>query len=580
MKINILSEETILKIAAGEVVERPASVVKELVDNAVDAGATTVSIEVFNGGLDKIIVSDDGEGMAAEDLALAVLRHSTSKITGSADLFAITTMGFRGEALASIGAVSVMTITARTRESVAGSTLTVTGGKQSEVQPAASPAGTRIVVEDMFFNTPARKKFLRKPATEFAAIAETVHEQVLARPGVSFKLFNNGKTVLSSPGTGSLVDAIACLAGTEIAENLLECNLSADGYWVSGYIVRPEYHRSNRAMQYFTVNRRPVNLRLMGSALERAFHTLLPVNRYPIAFLNLEVPSSQVDVNVHPAKREVKFSDASQIFSLVFKACTEALQPITAIPVRRQMESQIPCKRPESPQTVFFPGNGYSPPRGYRIQPEAKQFVQEAFQMEQDAGSEDIPGFTVLGQVFSTFLVVATASELRLVDQHAAQERVLYEKYLQLLKEGERPGQVIIPIETPLSGRSRQFVEAWLPRLTELGFKIELTDEGMVLKEAPVLFKKILSEGDIIEIIEYLQQHEGNEYNLGDYQQAALMLLACKGAIKANQRLSASESRQLLLELDNCQNSRTCPHGRPIWVAFDRETLEKIFARR
>ena len=578
MKINILSEETILKIAAGEVVERPASVVKELLDNAVDAGATTVSIEVFNGGLDNIIVSDDGEGMAAEDLAVAVLRHSTSKIASSADLFNLTTMGFRGEALASIGAVSTMTITSGQRQDVAGSTLTVTGGEQGAVEPAANPAGTKIEVENLFFNTPARKKFLRKPAAEYAAIAEIVHQQVLAQPGIRFKLFHNGKPALSSPGTGSLTDSIASLAGTEIAENLLECSYTEDGYTVSGYIVRPEFHRSNRAMQYFTVNGRPVSLRLAGSALERAFHTLLPVNRYPIAFLNLEVPSSEIDVNVHPAKREVKFSDASKIFTLVCRGCAEALKPVTAIPVRPVDE--IPYKRPEWPQTVSVPRYGYSPPSAYRIQPEGKHIVQEAFIAPLPADGEVNSHFTILGQVFSTFLVVATPSELRLVDQHAAQERVLYEKYLRLQKEGERPGQVIIPIETPLSGRSRQFVEAWLPRLAELGFKIELTEGGMVLKEAPILFKKVLSEADIIEIIDYLQQHEGNEYDLGDYRQAALMLLACKGAVKANQRLSLSESQQLLMELETCENSRTCPHGRPIWVAFDRENLEKLFARR
>ncbi|NLY32802.1 MAG: hypothetical protein GX065_08405, partial [Firmicutes bacterium] len=188
--------------------------------------------------------------------------------------------------------------------------------------------------------------------------------------------------------------------------------------------------------------------------------------------------------------------------------------------------------------------------------------------------------YTILGQVFSTFLVVSTPTELRLVDQHAAQERVLYEQYLQKLREGTRPGQAVIPLETPLSGRNRQFVEAWLPRLTELGFKIELTDEGMVVKEAPLLFKKVLSAGDILEIIEHLQQYDGAEYDLTDYKQAALMLLACKGAIKANQRLSASESLQLLRDLDRCENNRTCPHGRPIWLAFGRRDLEKLFARR
>jgi DNA mismatch repair protein MutL len=575
MKIKILSEDTILKIAAGEVVERPASVVKELVDNAIDAGAKTISIEVFNGGLDSIIVSDDGQGMSAEDLALAVHRHSTSKISDSTDLYNITTMGFRGEALASISTVSKMTIVTRQRQDVAGSSLDIIGGEQGKVEPVASPEGTRIEVRELFFNTPARKKFLRKASAEFTAIGEVVHQLLVAKPGIRFKLFHNGKTVTSSPGSGSLRDAIACLAGTAIADNVLECYGSAEGYTVTGFIVSPIFHRSNRAMQYFTVNSRPVNLRLAGSALERAYHTLLPVNRYPIAFLNLEVPNSQVDVNVHPAKREVKFSDASSLFSLVFRACNDALTAITSVPLEytREYNSRDPQK---SPQTVSFPSREHLPLGTYRSQPEGTHVVQEAFH-ESHALRED---YTILGQVFSTFLVVSTPSELRLVDQHAAQERVLYEHYLQLLKEGSRPGQVVIPIETPLSGRSRQFIEAWLPRLTELGFKIQLTDEGMVLKETPVIFKKVLTEGDTIEIIEHLQQYEGHEYDISDYQQAALMLLACKGAIKANQRLSSNESLQLLLDLDKCENSRTCPHGRPIWLTFNREHLEKMFARR
>jgi len=570
MKIKVLSEETILKIAAGEVVERPASVVKELADNAIDAGAKTISIEVFNGGLDSIIVSDDGEGMSPEDLPMAVRRHSTSKISRSEDLYNISTMGFRGEALASIGAVSKMTIATRRREDVAGSSLEVVGGEQGEVKPAASPEGTRIEVRDLFFNTPARKKFLRKSSTEFAAIAEVVHQLLVAKPGIRFKLYHNGKNVLSSPGSGSLRDAIACLAGTAIADNLLECYGSARGYAISGYIVSPVFHRSNRAMQYFTVNNRPVSLRLAGSALERAYHTLLPVNRYPIAFLNLEVPSSQVDVNVHPAKREVKFSDASLIFSLVFRACTDALTTFAAAP------PGYPAEQPLTSHRITVPAASASP-QAYKMQPGGKQVVQEAFDIPPVALGED---YTILGQVFSTFLVVSTPTELRLVDQHAAQERVLYEQYLQKLREGTRPGQAVIPLETPLSGRNRQFVEAWLPRLTELGFKIELTDEGMVVKEAPLLFKKVLSAGDILEIIEHLQQYDGAEYDLTDYKQAALMLLACKGAIKANQRLSASESLQLLRDLDRCENNRTCPHGRPIWLAFGRRDLEKLFARR
>ena len=564
MKIQVLSPETILKIAAGEVVERPASVVKELVDNAIDAGAGTIVIEALTGGLEKITVTDDGEGMGPGDLALAVLSHSTSKIKSGADLFNVATMGFRGEALASIGAIAKMSILTRRRQDTAGAILSVVGGQRGEVEAAASPVGTKVTVEDLFFNTPARQKFLGKPAAEFSALANVVHQLLLARPDIRFKLYHNGKLNLSSPGSGSLTDAIASLAGTKIAENLLQCSFQQGGYTLTGFIASPDFHRSNRAMQYFSVNGRPVSLRLAGSALERAFHTLLPSQRYPIAFLNLDVPGDQVDVNVHPTKREVKFSEAGIIYALVLNGC------------RRGLEDYLGVSRGFIPEVIPYTSPGYS----RRPEPDKSSLtVQEGFSWA-PAGERIGSSYTILGQVFSTFLVAATADELRLVDQHAAQERVLYEKYLGLLKEGKRAGQVIIPLETPLDGRSRHFLEACLPQLAELGFRLELTEGGMVLREAPILFKKTLSEADVLEILETLQHSEGPADSLADYQQTALKLMACKGAIKANQPLSAAESLQLLLDLDACENNRTCPHGRPIWVAFDKNKLEIMFARR
>ena len=585
MKINILDNDTILKIAAGEVIERPASVIKELVDNAVDAGATNIIVEVFDKALEKIVVSDDGEGMEADELALSVERHATSKITCGVDLFNIGTMGFRGEALASISAISVMTITTRTEHTPQGSMLVVQGGEKGEVQPASSPVGTRIAVADLFYNTPARKKFLRKSAAEFTAIADVIHRQILACPGIRFKLLHNDKRVLISPGTGSLVDAVACLAGTDIAQGLLACNASQDGNSLSGYIAIPDFHRSNRSMQYFTVNGRPVNMRMMGSAVEKAFHTLLPVNRYPIAFLNIDVPPAEVDVNVHPAKREVKFTDSSCIYRLVFHACVQALTEVTgtpATPVWQPSQSFRPMEPSKSAGVGPSESNPYVPySSAYTPPPQPLSRVQEVSQLALPSiTQEGQTDYNILGQVFSSFIVVATPGELRLVDQHAAQERVLYEKFLNLLKSGQRPGQSVIPMETPLSGRTHQFVDAHLSRLVELGFKLELTDTGMIVREVPILFKKMLSSQDITEIIDYLQEHEGSDFELSDYSQAALMLLACKGAIKANHKLSGNEARQLLMDLDKCENSRSCPHGRPIWVAFDRVNLEKMFARR
>ena len=399
---------------------------------------------MFNGGLDSIIVSDDGEGMSPEDLAMAVRRQHQQN--------------FRRRPTTSLPWAFAVKLCQHWRCSVdynhpaAGGCRRQLpgglGGEQGEVKPAASPQGTRIEVRDLFFNTPARKKFLRKSSTEFTAIAEVVHQLLLAKPGISFKLHHNGKMVLSSPGSGSLRDAIACLAGTAIADNLLECYGSAQGYTISGYIVSSVFHRSNRAMQYFTVNNSPVSLRLAGSALERAYHTLLPVNRYPIAFLNLEVPSSQVDVNVHPAKREVKFSDASLIFSLVFRACTDALTTFAAAPPGKPGEQPVEYHRISVPTAS-------TTPQAYKMQPGGRQVVQEAFDTSPAVLGED---YTILGQVFSTFLVVSTPRAVPVISTLPRKE--VMSKYLQRLREGTRPTGSD-SIET-LSG-CRQFVRPGCP---------------------------------------------------------------------------------------------------------------------
>jgi len=572
MKIRVLDAETVQKIAAGEVIERPASVVKELAENAVDAGARTIIIEVFKGGLERITVSDDGHGMEPQDLALAVDRHATSKISSSADLFDINTLGFRGEALASIGAVAELTVVSRTRDRWEGSRIVVRGGEKGAVEPVASPGGTKVTVANLFYNTPARMKFLRSAAAEFAAITQTVSQLILACPHIAFKLSHNGKSVLNAPGTGDLRDAVACLAGTDIADALLECNLSRGGYSLHGYIADPKFHRGNRSMQFFTVNGRPVNVPLIASAVEKAFHTLLPVRRFPLAFLNIRVPNDLVDVNVHPAKREVKFTDGNAVFHLVYSACLQALQGMTQWTFSGREGEPVSAPVPQRAEAQAFAT--YSRPR------QEDGYIQEALELPSVTAADGLGNMEILGQVFSTYVVIATDRELRLLDQHAAQERVLYEKYLQSLREGQRPSQVVVPVETPVSGRMRQFLAVHLHRLAELGFKIELMDEAMIIREVPILFKAVLTPRDVNEILETLEDAQGAGYNLSDYSQAAMMLLACKGAVKANQRLSRAEVRQLLLDLDRCQNSRTCPHGRPIWIAFDRADLEKMFARR
>lgn len=589
MRINYLDADTINRIAAGEVIARPASIVKELVENAIDAGSRRITVSAEEGGLTSLSVSDDGEGMSAEEMVVAVERHTTSKIAPGADLVNIFTLGFRGEALASIAAVSQLEITSRPPEAMAGARLRVKGGRPEPLEAAACPPGTTVVIGDLFFNTPARKKFLKRPATELSAITDCLQQIAFTRPEIKFSFNHNGRQLFSTPGNGSLRDTGASLLGLETAEALLECQGTRTGYSLRGFIANPSVHRSSRSYQFFSVNGRPISNRLMASALEKAFSTLLPVKRYPIAILNLEVPPQAVDVNVHPAKLEVKFSDTDTIFRLVYNACLDALsggivsQPITVLrpqsfpqPASAATEkegggAEVPSIQPR-PYFAWAPGN----------EREAKpqnSSIQETLFRQWPAGPAQ-GRTTVLGQVLATYLVVETPRGLMLVDQHAAQERILYERYVGLLKQGQVPSQAVLPLTVSAGPSLLSNIQERLPELAHLGFKLEITQDGFSLKEAPILFKKALGSGDVLAIVEGLVGSDNPDFSLEDYHQVTLHMMACKDALKANQTLSPSEASRLLTDLEACQNSATCPHGRPISVTLDRAALEKMFARR
>ncbi|MTI94531.1 MAG: DNA mismatch repair endonuclease MutL [Firmicutes bacterium] len=574
MKIRLLPPEIVNRIAAGEVVERPASIVKELMENAIDAGSTQISIIVRAAGRELIQVADNGEGMEAADLELAVQSHATSKITSDSDLEALTTLGFRGEALASIAAVSRLSIITRTAENVTGSQLRVEYGEPGAVKPAGCPSGTTVTVEDLFANTPARNKFLKKDATELALISEAVQQQIIAHPGIRFSLQHNNRQLLSSPGAGKLAEAIASIAGLDTAEACLPCTGCLEGYQVDGYIGSPRLHRSNRQMQFFTVNGRSIVNRLLSAAVEKAFHTLLPVKRHPVVFLNITLPSDQLDVNVHPTKREVKFARPDILFRLLFNSCLEALTPASssALPgINRRQEYTAPISTPATPSEHISAPIFRHPPE--QTAPAPTQLSIEI--RETGAATEQTQ---ILGQVFASFLVVATGTELVLIDQHAAQERVMYEHFIAKLASGEKASQVVVPVEAELPAHLYQYVRSHLSDLTALGFRLNLTETGLIVREVPILFKKVLSPEDILTIVETL--NSGVETSLQSHNDAALMLMACKAALKANQKLSVHEARALLDELNRCKNNATCPHGRPIKVAFNRMQLEKMFARR
>jgi DNA mismatch repair protein MutL len=591
MRINYLDADTINRIAAGEVIARPASIVKELVENAIDAGSRRITVTADEGGLTSLSVSDDGEGMTAEELVVAVERHTTSKIGPGADLVNIFTLGFRGEALASIAAVSQLEITSRPPEALAGARLRVRGGRQESLEPAACPPGTTMVVRDLFFNTPARKKFLKRPATELSAITDVLQQIAFTRPEIKFSFNHNGRQLLSTPGNGSLRDTAASLLGLETAEALLECQGTRAGYSLRGFIANPSVHRSSRSYQFFSVNGRPISNRMMASALEKAFSTLLPVQRYPIAVLNLEVPAQTVDVNVHPAKQEVKFSDSDTIFRLVYFSCLDALSGGIVREAETVISPQTPESLPQSATDVatekevdgaefprIQPRPQWTAAKVRETKPQGSS-IQETLFRQWPAGPAQ-GRTTVLGQVLATYLVVETHRGLMLVDQHAAQERILYERYLGLLRSGQVPSQAVLPLRVSAGPSLLSKIQERLPELANLGFKLEIIQDGFILKEAPILFKKALGAGDMLAMVEGLLGGDNPDFSLGDYHQVTLHMMACKDALKANQTLSPTEAARLLTDLEACQNSATCPHGRPISVTLDRSALEKMFARR
>lgn len=562
MPIRLLPSDVASQIAAGEVIERPASVVKELIENALDAGARRISVEIEGAGQRLIEVADDGHGIPAAELALAVGRHATSKLQTAKDLFHITTLGFRGEALASIGSVARLTIASRSAESPAGARLRVEGGAAGSVEPAGTPVGALVRVEDLFFNVPARLKFLKVDATERRQIDVLVTRYALAYPSVRFSLRQEGRPALQTSGNGQRREVLAALYGVDVARQMLEVNTEEPELHLSGFISPTSLTRSNRREISFFVNGRPVQDAALTTALVQAYHTLLMVGRYPLGVLFIEVPPESVDVNVHPTKAEVRFRDANKIFSGVQRAVRRALLAYTPVPVLA------------TPPYSLFSG-----------QPSAVSGQQSAFSNQP---SPVIPPPTILrliGQIASTYLVAEGPDGLYLIDQHAAHERVLFEKMIALRNgrgEGENaiPAQSLLqPAAVELTPAGARLLEEQLPALARLGFTVEAFGANTFLVRAiPALLSGMNPAAALYALVE---DFEEDETPLQAEIEAKIIARVCKrAAVKARQALSVDEQRNLLDGLESCQSPRTCPHGRPTMIHLSVDLLERQFGRR
>jgi DNA mismatch repair protein MutL len=591
MPIRLLSNEVASQIAAGEVVERPASVVKELIENSLDADAKNISVAIEEAGKVLIEVADDGHGIPADELELAASRHATSKLFRSDDLFHIQTLGFRGEALASIGSVSQMTMTSRVESAKEGAQIKVEGGIASKVEKVGAPVGTLVRVENLFYNVPARLKFLKTDVTERRAIDSLVTRYALAYPNVRFKVTDGKQVTLQTAGDGDRRAILAALYGVDVAKQMLEVMSDEDGLKLSGFISPTSLTRSNRREITFFINGRWVQDSALNAALLQAYHTLLMVGRYPLTTLFLDISPEDVDVNVHPTKAEVRFRSQDKIFSFVQRSVRKALLAYTPVPtVSPQLWGSRYVPQHEPREIGMDWSIAHSSVDSNQLSVNSEQLSVNS---EEETSNElrvtnyesrpletNVPLLRLIGQIGATYIVAEGPDGLYLIDQHAAHERVLFEKLMAQRENKNIPSQSLLsPEVVTLPPQSAKMLTEQLTALNQFGFEVEeFGTNTFQVRAMPVLF----SGGDPSMALKALvEDFEEDESPLQTEIEAKIAGRVCKRlAVKAGQVLTSEEQKSLLNDLETCQNPRTCPHGRPTMIHLSVELLEKQFGRK
>ena len=572
MTIRVLTPDVAAKIAAGEVVERPASVVKELVENSIDARASRITIEIKGGGVDLIRVTDDGCGIPADEILLSFHRHATSKLTSPDDLESVTTMGFRGEALPSIASVSRVTMTSRPASEAVGTEVRLRWGEVEKNGPAGCAVGTSVSVESLFENVPARRKFLRSPGSERSRISDLVARFALAFPRIRFNLVVEGRNSLVTSGNGILSDVVISVYGADTAGAMLEVSWDGpDGYSVHGFTGAPSLHRANRSYITFIMNGRWIQSPFLTYALTECYQGFLPVGRHPMSALMLAVPSSEVDVNVHPAKREVRFRREDRLFSGLQRAVRSTL--VQASPVR---EFSFPSSQTESPgRGPFSPQIPVTHDR-LAFSMEAGDTVESAASGQPAIVGQGISSLRVLGQIRNTYLVSEGPDGVYLIDQHAAHERVLFEKV-----SGEMPGAqsqaLLEPVAVELSPGQEELACSSSELLERYGFLMEgFGERSYILRAVPAVIGDKDPGKALVEVLD-LMAFEGL---VKEREQALAASIACHGAVRAGMSMEQREMEALLVQLEACDNPHTCPHGRPTIMHLSSSHLEREFGRR
>jgi DNA mismatch repair protein MutL len=544
MPIKILAREVISKIAAGEVVERPASVVKELVENALDAGATQINVEAQDGGVSLIRVTDNGSGIAANDVELAFHRYATSKIDGLTDLEKISTLGFRGEALPSIAAAAEVEVLTKSDGDTTGTYLYLKNGNIVKREKRSRPQGTTVTVHHLFRNFPARLKFLKSATTENGHIANVLSQYALAFPEVKFNLVLDGRLTLKTPGNGNLRDAIAEVYGLEIARQMLEIGGTDQLPSITGLVSPPSVARSSRGYLSFFVNQRWVRSSLLARASEDAYHGLLMTGRHPIVILNVSLPPQEIDVNVHPTKTEIKFRNSQTVYAAIQKSIGKVL-----------MKAPPPKIKTGAPTLTPTPSLG-----------EPKDTVKTS-----------LPILRVVGQLASNYIMAEGPEGLYLIDQHAAHERILFEKILAQRSQQKMEIQGLLePANIELSPRQEEVLKTKGELLGEFGFNLEYFGaRSYLLRAVPAMMK----EGNLAEAVRTLLDSLAAEEEPSKRDENIAQSVACHSAIKAGQSLTAEEMRELIKQLEQTNQPRTCPHGRPTMIHLSSRQLEREFGR-
>lgn len=612
-QIALLSNETIDKIAAGEVVERPVNVVKELVENAIDAGSTAITVEIKGGGSELIRVTDNGSGIPGPECTKAFLRHATSKLRTIEDLYTLESLGFRGEALSSISAVSKTEMITKTADSLLGTHIVVEGGKLTENSEIGAPNGTTIIVRTLFYNTPARRKFLKTDTSENAMIEDIMEKFALSNPGISFQLLISGKTKISTSGNGNLKDVIFHIFGKDVYSSLLKVDYSAEGIKINGFTASPSFSYQARNGEIYFVNKRYVKSKIINTAIEEVYRNYLMQHRFPFCVLDIDVSSETIDVNVHPQKLEVKFSDNSFISESVINALNSAFNQKELIPEVTLSEDNKSEQKEEKvysnesfqssdseQKEPFVPLNeSFAKPVVYKsivrehgpepfeikrkessFEGKEPEFVQETLFEKKLISDAPLKEYRIIGQVFDTYWLITLDDDLFIVDQHAAHEKVNYERLVKYYESSEKVyGQMLAtPMVLHLSPVECDILNKNLEVFSKIGFEIEeFGINSFAVREIPLNLFGINEEELFHRLLDELMEKEG--YYSPTFVLEKLASLSCKAAIKGGQKITYTEMSNLMKQLMELDNPYNCPHGRPVFIKITKTELEKKFKR-